>query len=86
METITLSYTSAAGTLTRTRSLPDGTASRIIAATIKRLGMATGSTNAAVFSALADEIFQVLRQNVLGTETNEAHKTASASIVDITIT
>lgn len=76
-ETITLSITTAQGTLTRTRSFPDGSATRLVASTKARLGLDPAATNAQTFSALADEIFGSIQQNNLNWE----HQQGAAQVV-----
>ena len=83
-ETITLTYS--AGSLTRSRTFPDGSGVRVVAAAKARLGLAPATTNAAVFNAIADEFFNVLRQTTLNYEREQARITADAGITDIPMT
>jgi hypothetical protein len=82
-ETITLTYS--AGSLSKSRSLPDGSGARIVAAAKTRLNM-PGATNAQVFAAIADEFFQNLKQQTLNTEREQARLTADAGVSDIPLT
>lgn len=86
-ETITLTYS--AGSMSRSRTFPDGSGARAIAAARIRFDMPSGSpgfTNAQVFAAIADEFFQNLRQQTLNTEREQARINADASIADMPIT
>lgn len=80
-ETITLTYS--AGSFTRSRSFPNGSGTRAIAAAKARLGMDPASTNAQVFNALADELFESIRQNTVNYERQQAEVTAAAGVADM---
>lgn len=79
-ETITLTYS--AGNLSRSRTFPDGSGARAIAAAKTRLNM-QASTNAQVFNAIADEFFQQLRQQTLNIEREAARTAADAGVPDM---
>lgn len=83
-ETITLSYS--AGNLTRSRTFPNGSGLRVVAAAKGRLNLNPAATNAEVFNALADEFFAVLRQTTLNYEREQARISADASIADMPLT
>ena len=83
-ETITLAYS--AGNFSQSRSVPNGTGTRVVAATKARLGLAANATNAQVFTALADEFFKSVMQNVVNHEREQARKTADATVSDIPLT
>lgn len=85
-ETITLSYVNAQGTLTRSKSVPDGSGTRIVSSQKARLKLAANATNAQVFSALADEMFDSLKQNTLNYEREQARATADAGVADMPLT
>lgn len=82
-ETITLTYS--AGSFTRSRTFPDGSGARAIAAAKVRLNMPAG-TNAQVFNAIADEMFATLRQQTLNVEQQAASTTAVAGVADMPLT
>jgi hypothetical protein len=82
-ETITLTYS--AGSFTKSRTVPNGSGTRIIAAAKARLNM-PAATNAQVFDAIADEFFSVLRQTTLNYEREQARITSDATITDIPLT
>jgi hypothetical protein len=83
-ETITLTYS--AGNLSRSRTYPNGSGVRVVAAAKARLDLDPAATNAAVFNAIADEFFEVLRQTTLNYEREQARITADAGVPDMPIT
>lgn len=83
-ETITLSYS--AGGFTRSRTFPNGSGVRALAAAKARLNMDPASTNADVFNAIADELFNMLRQNTVNYERQQAETTAVAGVADMQLT
>lgn len=87
-ETITLSYTTSTGaTLSASKTLANGTGTgRIVPATLARLGLDPATTNAQVFAALAAELFDAVRQNVVNYERQQAAQTAASGVADITLT
>jgi hypothetical protein len=80
-ETITLTYS--AGSFSRSRTFPNGSGVRAIAAAKARLNMAPASTNAAVFNAMADELFESIRQNTVNYERQQAAETAAVGVADM---
>lgn len=82
-ETITLTYS--AGSLSRSRTFPDGSGARAVAAAKIRLNMPT-ATNAQIFNAIADELFNNLRQQTLNTEREQARASADAGVPDMPLT
>jgi hypothetical protein len=87
-EMITLSYTTSTNvTLTASKTLADGTGTgRIVPAVRDRLSLDPNSTPTQVFAALAAELFDMLRQNVVNYERQQAARTAAAGVADITLT
>lgn len=84
-ETITLTYS--AGSLSRSRTFPDGSGNRVIAAARIRLNMPSPTyTTAQVFNAVADEMFDTIRQLTLNIERERARITADAGVADMPLT
>lgn len=83
-ETITLAYS--AGSLTRSRTFPNGSGVRVVAAAKARLNLNPAATNAEVFNAVADEFFRVLQETTLNYEREQARIASDASIAPMPMT
>jgi hypothetical protein len=83
MATFTLSATVGATTLTRSKTLSDTDAGRLL--TWAKAQYGSSLTNAQAFAAMSDAILSGLRDNVLNYERDQAAQTAQSGVADIVL-
>lgn len=80
---ITISFTTAQGTLTRTVTVPDAHIARISDAYKGLLQLSPTSTNNQVFQAFAQQMFDTIKATVLTFERTQASQAAETGVAAV---